>query len=82
MRYHFLMLYNGLNGDLIKVELCKGSAYTSNNVKVFLESVLKWLEEEHPNIFILIRADSAFATPDFYELCEEYNCKFVIRLNA
>lgn len=30
--YHPLMLFDGLTGDLLKVELRKGSVYTSNNV--------------------------------------------------
>lgn len=80
--YHPLMLYNGLNGDLMKIELRKGNVYTSNKIKDFLEPVLKWLEEKYPNATILVRADSGFATPDLYELCDEYCVEFVIRLKS
>ena len=80
--YHPLMLFNGLNGDLMKVELRSGSVYTSKNIKDFLEPVLKWLKEKYPNAYLLVRADSGFATPELYNLCEEYDVEFLIRLKA
>ncbi len=39
--YHPLMLYNGLNGDLIKVALRSGSVYTSTDLNDFLKPVLE-----------------------------------------
>lgn len=80
--YHPLVLYNGFNGDIIKFELRKGSVYTSNGVREFLEPVLEWLEKEYPGVSILIRGDSGFATPALYRLAEEYAADFVIRLKA
>ncbi|SHK50231.1 IS1380 family transposase [Paramaledivibacter caminithermalis] len=80
--YHPLMLFNGLNGDLMKIELRGGSVYTSNNIEAFLKPVLEWLEEAYPNTQILVRADSGFATPALYNLCEEFGVLFVIRLKA
>jgi hypothetical protein len=80
--YHPLMLFNGLNGDLMKVELRSGSVYTSKNIKDFLEPVLKWLKEKYPNTYLLVRADSGFATPELYNLCEEYDVEFLVRLKA
>nr|WP_094763077.1 transposase [Dethiosulfatibacter aminovorans] len=76
------MLFNGINGDIMKVELREGSVYTSNNIKEFLEPVLKWLEAKYPQTQLLVRADSGFATPDLYNLCEEYGVSFVIRLKS
>lgn len=80
--FHPLVLYNGFNGDLLKIELRRGSVYTSNNAKAFLEPILKWLQDKYPNTDILIRADSGFATPALYELADEYGAHFVIRLKA
>lgn len=80
--YHPLVLYNGLNGDLMKFELRKGNVYTSNGIKDFLEPVLKWLEEVYPKATILIRADSGFAIPELYDLAEEYGIEYIIRLKA
>lgn len=80
--YHPLMLFNGLNGDLMKMELRNGSIYTSNNIKGFLKPVLKWLNRTYPKAHILVRADSGFATPQLYDLCEECGVDFVIRLKS
>ncbi|SHK20490.1 Transposase DDE domain group 1 [Geosporobacter subterraneus DSM 17957] len=80
--YHPLMLFNGLNGDLMKMELRNGSIYISKNIKEFLEPIFKWLDKTYPKAQILVRADSGFATPQLYELCEEYGADFVIRLKS
>lgn len=80
--YHPLVLYNGFNGDLIKFELRKGSVYTSNGVREFLEPVLEWLEKEYPGVDILIRGDSGFATPELYRLSEEYAVNFLVRMKS
>jgi hypothetical protein len=80
--YHPLMLFNGLNGDLMKVELRAGSVYTSKGIKSFLEPVFKWLKNRYPNTHLLVRADSGFATPELYDLCNDYDVEFLIRLKA
>jgi hypothetical protein len=80
--YHPLMLFDGVNGDLMKVELRNGKVYTSNNVKVFMEPILYWLDKKYTGAKILLRADSGFAVPELYELCEEYGIEFVIRLKS
>lgn len=80
--YHPLMLYNGLNGDLIKVALRSGSVYTSTDIKDFLKPVLEWLQAHYPGAKILVRGDSGFATPDLYDLCDLFGAEFLIRLKA
>ncbi len=62
--------------------LRSGSVYTSKDIKAFLEPVLKWLEKAYPNTQILVRADSGFATPELYDLCDAYGVSFLIRLKA
>lgn len=80
--YHPLVLYNGLNGDIMKFELRKGSVYTSNGIREFLGPVLEWLNKTYPHADILIRGDSGFATPELYRLAEEYEADYVIRLKS
>lgn len=80
--YHPLMLYNGLNGDLMKVVLRSGSVYTSNDLKGFLEPILGWLKTRYPNANILVRGDSGFATPEMYDLCDLFDVEFLIKLKA
>lgn len=80
--YHPLMLFNGLNGDLMKVELRDGSVYTSNGIKEFLKPVLKWLKKQYPAAHLIVRADSGFATPDLYDLCDDMDVEILVRLKA
>lgn len=80
--YHPLMLYNGLNGDLIKVVLRSGSVYTSNDLNDFLKPVFEWLEVRYPEAHILVRGDSGFATPDLYDLCDLHGIEFLVKLKA
>ena len=74
------MLFDGLTGDLLKVELRKGSVYTSNNVVAFLEPVLQWYRTKFPDIQLILRGDSGFATPELYELLDDFDVYYVIRL--
>lgn len=78
--YHPLMVFDGLTGDLLKVELRKGSVYTSNNVVAFLLPVLQWFRSTFPGIQLILRGDSGFATPELYELLEDFDVFYVIRL--
>ncbi len=78
--FHPLVVYNGLTGDLLKVELREGNIYTSKNARDFLEPLIIWLKEHFPDASILIRGDSGFATPEMYELAEEYDADYLIRL--
>lgn len=78
--FHPLVVYNGLTGDLLKVELRVGNIYTSKNAREFLDSILIWLKENFPNAGILIRGDSGFATPEMYQLAEDYDADYLIRL--
>ncbi len=43
--YHPLMLFNGLNGDLMKMALRSGSVYTSKDIKTFFEPVFNGLRK-------------------------------------
>jgi len=77
--FHPLVLFNGINGDLIKLELRSGKVYTSKNIGEFLEPVLKWFEEKYPNTQLILRADSGFGTPELYNLCDIYGTEMLIR---
>ncbi|SMH27297.1 Transposase DDE domain group 1 [Carnobacterium iners] len=78
--YHPLVAFDGLTGDFLKAKLRSGNQYTSKGVKEFLEPLLDHYNQAVPTADILVRGDSGFATPDIYELCEEYGSNFVIRL--
>ena len=80
--YHPLVCYDGLTGDLLKIQLRDGSTYSSNGVADFLRPVLENLTTCEFPTTLSLRGDSGFATPELYELCEEENYKvsYAIRL--
>ena len=78
--YHPLVCYNGMTGDLIKIQLRDGTQYSCTGVVDFLQKVLDEYLNDYPSIRILLRGDSGFATPDLYEQCEKNGTSYVIRL--
>ena len=59
--YHPLVCYDGITGDLIKIQLRDGTQYSSTGVVDFLQPIL----EDFPEIKLLLRGDSGFATLSF-----------------
>ena len=78
--YHPLVCYDGITGDLIKIQLCDGAAYSCTGVTDFLQPILDEYLNDYPTIHLLLRGDSGFATPDLYKQCEENGTSYVIRL--
>ena len=78
--YHPLVCYDGITGDLIKIHLRDGVAYSCTGVTDFLQPILDEYLNDYPTIHLLLRGDSGFATPDLYKQCEENGTSYVIRL--
>ena len=78
--YHPLVCYDGITGDLIKIQLRDGAAYSCTGVTDFLQPILDEYLNDYPTIHLLLRGDSGFATPDLYKQCEENGASYVIRL--
>ena len=78
--YHPLVCYNGMTGDLVKIQLRDETEYSSTGVVDFLQPILDEYLNDYPAIRILFRGDSGFATPDLYKQCEENGTSYVIRL--
>ena len=78
--YHPLVCYDGLTGDLIKIQLRDGTQYSSTGVVDFLQPILDEYLEDFPEIKLLLRGDSGFATPGLYKQCAENGTGYVIRL--
>ena len=78
--YHPLVCYDGLTGDLIKIQLRDGTQYSSTGVVDFLPPILDEYLEDFLEIKLLLRGDSGFATPGLYKQCEENGTGYVIRL--
>jgi hypothetical protein len=78
--YHPLVCYDGMTGDLIKIQLRDGTKYSCTGVVDFLQPILDEYLEDYPSIKLLLRGDSGFATPELYKQCEENGTSYVIRL--
>ena len=78
--YHPLVCYDGITGDLIKIQLRDGTQYSCTGVVDFLQPVLDEYLNDYPAIKLLLRGDSGFATPELYKQCEENGTSYVIRL--
>ncbi|WP_152537830.1 IS1380 family transposase, partial [Agrilactobacillus composti] len=76
--YHPFVAFLADSGLLIDAELRPGNVYTSDGADVFLKEIL----ERHPDQKFVIRADSGFATPKIYDLLEEKQTNYVIRLKS
>ena len=78
--YHPLLCYDGITGDLIKIQLREGTKYSCTGVVDFLQPILDEYLNEYQGIRLLLRGDSGFATPELYRQCEENGTGYVIRL--
>lgn len=80
--YHPLLMFDGLTGDMLKAELRSGNVYTSRQVVRFIGPELARYKTKYPNTMRIIRADSGFAVPELYDLIEENQGLYAIRLKA
>lgn len=78
--YHPLLCYDGLTGDLLKAELRDGTQYCGKEADRFMKSLLDEFLCDFPGMPLYLRGDSGFASPELYEVLEDKNCKYAIRL--
>ena len=78
--YHPLLCYDGMTRDLLRAKLRKGSDYSSKDVCEFMQPLFNEFLNDYPDIPLLLRGDSGFATPGLYEQCETNGTSYVIRL--
>lgn len=77
---HPLVCYDGITGDLIKIQLRDGTRYSCTGVVDFLQPILDEYLADYTFINLLFCGDSGFATPELYHKCEENGIRHVIRL--
>lgn len=81
--YHPLVAYDGVHGDFLKAELRPGNVYTSTGSETFIKELLKHVRSQSSLLnSIVLRADSGFASPEIYRVCEEQMTDYLIRLKA
>lgn len=80
--YHPLVAYDGITGDLLKIQFRDGTDYSSTGVLEFLQPLLDEFGEDYPDIPLFLRADSGFTRPELYGQCETNGVSYVIRLKS
>lgn len=77
---HPLLCYDGLTDDLIRAQLRDGTDYCSKGAAAFMEPVIAEYRKNYPDIRLYARGDSGFATPELYDLFEDNDVKYAVRL--
>ena len=64
--YHPLVCYDGITGELLKIQLRNGTDYSSTGVMNFLQPLLDEFGNDYPYIPLMLRGDSGFTKPELY----------------
>lgn len=80
--YHPQLCFDCVTGDLIKMQLRKGTQYCSTGIAEFMKPIFEEYTKDYSYTNIMLRGDSGYATPDLYELCEQYGVAYFIRLKS
>ena len=78
--YHPLLCFDGITGDLLKLELRDGTHYCSKDADLFMIPLMQEFRTKHPALPLYLRGYSGFASPELYEACEDNSCRYAIRL--
>lgn len=78
--YNELFFHDGQTGQIIVPILRPGNSHSNKWYVSILKRVVEKIREAHPSMKIIIRADSGFSCPAFYQLADDYELLFVIGL--
>jgi len=78
--YHPTLCFDGLTGDLLRAILRDGTDYCSKDSAEFMEPLISEYRNNYPSIQLYARGDSGFATPELYDLFEDNEVRYAIRL--
>ena len=78
--YHPLLIFDGDTNQLITAVLRPGNAHASRGVVAILKRLLPVLQQRWPGVQIRVRADSSFAVPALYDLCEQLAVQYTLGL--
>ena len=76
--YHPLLIFDGDTQQLILAVLRPGQVHANRGVVPILKRLLPVLQQRWPGVPIIVRADSGFATPALYDLCEQLEVEYTI----
>ena len=78
--YNELFFHDGQTGQIIVPVLRPGNAHSNWWYVSILKRIVKKIQAQYPDIKMIIRADSGFSTPKFYEFAREKNLKYTIAI--
>ena len=78
--YNELFFHDGETGQIIIPVLRPGNSHSNKWYVSILKRVVKKIQSQYPDIKIIIRADSGFSCPAFYNLADDFNLKYAIGL--
>lgn len=78
--YNELFFHDGHTGQIIVPILRPGNSHSNRWYVSILKRVVEKIRAAHPSIKIIIRADSGFSCPAFYQLADDYELLFVMGL--
>jgi hypothetical protein len=78
--YNELFFHDGDTGQIIVPILRPGNSHSNKWYVAILKRILKKVRAAYPDLKIIIRADSGFSCPAFYQLADDFNLQFAIGL--
>lgn len=76
--YNELFFHDGETGQIIAPVLRPGNSHSSKWYVAILKRILQAIRKQNPDIEIIIRADSGFSGPLFYQLADDFNLKYTV----
>jgi len=78
--YHPLLVFDGETGQIVTAVLRPGTAHAGHGAKAILKRLVRAIRARWPGVAIEVRADSGFARPEVYALCEAEAVTYTIGL--
>jgi len=80
--YNELFFHDGDTGEIILPVLRPGNAHSNWWYVGILKRIVIKIQDQYPDIEILIRADSGFSSPVFYNFAHKFNLKYTLGIPA
>jgi len=79
--YMPLFIFEGQTGKLVTSILRPGKRPNGKEIRSIFKRVIKRIRAAWPNVGILLRGDSHFATPELYSWCDKHNIHYILGLS-
>ena len=78
--YMPLYIFEGQTGRLVTSILRPGKRPSGKETRSLFKRIIKRIRAAWPNVGILVRGDSHFATPELYSWCDAHNVHYILGL--